>query len=77
MLALPGPPLAADELSGRRHRVEGIGGDELAVQVDLAEHPGGHRHGLLLIASMASRSSSGSGSAAVMTWSPACIWIVR
>ena len=32
---------------------------------------------LLLIASMAWRSSSGSGSAAVMTWSPAWIWIVR
>jgi hypothetical protein len=43
MLALPGRPLAADELSGRRHRVQGIGGDDLAVQVDLAEHPGGQR----------------------------------
>ena len=40
---MPGRPLAADELSGRRHRVQGIGGDDLAVQVDLAEHPGGQR----------------------------------
>jgi len=38
------PAVTADELGGRRHRVQSVGGDDRAVQVDLPEHGRGHRH---------------------------------
>jgi len=38
------PAVITDELGGRRHGVQRIGGDNRAVQVHLPEHLAGHRH---------------------------------
>jgi hypothetical protein len=55
------PAVIADELGGRLHRVQRIGGDDRAVQVDLAEHGCGRRHLVRLRAGLGLRGDDRAG----------------